>query len=52
MTQTNETISQNAAAWTAIHTISNEVADKRLADASRERRIKAVKRYLRERAAR
>jgi hypothetical protein len=51
-TQTVDTIHQNAMFWSAIHTVSNEVADELYAASKRERRLKAVRRYLRERAAR
>jgi len=48
-TQSNETIAQNAK---NIRFISNEEADKLMAEYKAEKRLKAVKRYLRERAAR
>jgi len=50
--QTAETIHQNAANWTALHTISNEQADKLMAEYKAEKRLRAIRRYLKERAAR
>lgn len=51
-TQSNETIAQNAANWTALHTVSDEQADKLMAEYKAEKRLKAIRRYLKERAAR
>jgi len=50
--QTDETISQNNADWHAIFTVSNEVADRHMDEYKREKRLKYIRRYLKERAAR
>lgn len=53
-TQSNETISQNAANWTALHHTNKSVeqVDAELASYFRDKRLKAIRRYLKERAAR
>lgn len=50
--QTTETLRQNLADWDALHQISNEQAEKQMAEYKREKRLKYIRRYLKERAAR
>ena len=50
--QTDETLRANLATWTALHTISNGDADARIAAYMHEKRMRYIRRYLKERAAR
>ena len=52
--QTDETLRANLTTWAALHTntISNEEADARIAAYMHEKRMRYIRRYLKERAAR
>ena len=50
--QTAETIRENVADWTALHTVSDERFAQLEAEYRAEQRLRAIRRYLRERAAR